>query len=162
MYKQRGFFRKFRYEIEMLSQLLVVFAAGIIYGIMEAKYINTEIVDLRIFGRWSYYHIGLFALMAIVSFALAISNMSKLLRNKKRYVLLMCIGTFPLALLIEDVTWFIVRWEPISKNEWNMIVPGLGINLGFTWIPLWYILTIWFSITMLWLGDRAAAKGIKK
>jgi hypothetical protein len=160
MHKQHGICKKFRYEIEMLSQLLIVFAAGIIYGILEALYINTDIVDLRIFGRWSYYHVGLAALMAIVSFALALSYITRLLHNKKRYILYMCIGTFPLALLVEDATWFVVRWTPITRDEWTMMHPGLGINLGFTWIPLWYIIVITFSIVMLWLGDRAAGNGI--
>lgn len=53
------FFSKISYHIELITILFITFAMGITYGIMEAKWINTDILDLRVLGHWSYYHVGL-------------------------------------------------------------------------------------------------------
>lgn len=153
---------KLSYEIELTTQILTVLAAGIIYGIIEAKWIPTHELDLPILGRFSYYHIGLLSLMFVVSFSLSLSHLHWMLKNRKRYVLYMSLGSLPLSLMIEDATWFVTRWQPIAENEWTMMSPGLGIDLGFTWIPLWYIITLIFSTTMFYLGSRSATRGYEE
>lgn len=143
------------YQAELLSQLFVVFGAAITFGVMEGKWIDTGNLSLRVFGRFAYYHVGLLILMAVVSFALAVSHVRWLLSGKKLYVLFMCIGCLPLALLVEDMTWFVVRWQPIKREEWTMMSPGLGLNLfNLTWIPLWYFIATGFCITMFWCGNK--------
>jgi hypothetical protein len=150
---------KLEYEIELTSELGATFAAGIDYGIIEAKWIPTELLGLPIFGRFSYYHVALLILMGIVSFALAWSHLHWLLTDRKKYIIFICLAALSLSVLVEDVTWFICKGKPIAYDEWTMIKPGLGINVGFTWIPLWYILALAFSLTMLYLANKYATKG---
>lgn len=155
--------KKLNYEIELVSQLFVVFVAATTFGIMEGKWINTDILLLPVLGRFAYYHVGLLVLMATVSFSLAISHIQWIASNRKKYILLMCLASLPLSLLTEDLIWFIVRWQPITRSEWTMIFPGLGINFfNITWIPLWYVLTIAFSTTMFVIANRWAEKGYQK
>ena len=160
--KLRSILRKLSYQIELVTQLVVVISAGAIYGVMESKFIKTEAFDLPVMGHFSYYHVGLLLLMTVVSFSLALSHIQHILSNRKKYMLLMALGSVPLALLVEDVTWFLVRLQPIGRGEWTMIAPGWGINLGFTWIPLWYIVVIAFSVAMFWIAGRLAEKGYQE
>lgn len=153
---------KLSYHIELLTILFIVFAIGITYGIIEAKWIDTSILDLQILGRWSYYHVGLLLLMFFTCLGLCLSHIQWMLRDRKKYIIFMSVGALPLSLMVEDATWFITRWQPILYNDWTMMHPGLGINLGITWIPLWYIITILFSISMFWIANIFAKKGYEE
>lgn len=150
---------KLNYEIELVSSLFLVISISAIYGIIESWYIPTDKMALPLFGRWSYYHLFLLAIMFVASFSLAINHIQWILINRKKYILLMCLGSFPLSLLCEDISWFVARWTPISRDEWTMIYPGLGLNLYFSWCPLWYILAIIISGGLFWLASRYAEKG---
>lgn len=152
---------KLNYDIETVSQLVATFIAGVDYGIIEAKWIPTGSLGLPLFGRFSYYHIGLLVLMLVVTTALAWSHLQWILEDRKKYVLFICAAAIPLSLLIEDATWFVTRWQPIGYDEWTMIKPGLGLNLGFTWIPLWYFAILAWSVTMLYLSSKYAEKGYR-
>jgi hypothetical protein len=154
-------FNKISYNIELISILLIVLLAGSIYGVIEALYIPTDSMELPIFGRFSYYHVGLLSLMAVCSFSLALSHIQWILTNRKTYIILMCLAALPLSLMIEDTTWFITKWQPIGHDDWTMISPGLGFNIGFTWVPLWYILSIIVSIILFWYANKCAEKGYK-
>jgi hypothetical protein len=162
----KAIFAKISYEIEMFSQLLVVVAAGAIYGVIEAKWIPTSEGTFQampgILGHWSYYHLGLVGIMIVVSFALAISHIKWILTDRKKYILLMCLGSFPLSLMVEDAFWFITNKQPIKFDEWTMVFPGLGLDLGFTWIPLWYIIILIFSGSMFYVGKIYSDRGYKK
>ena len=148
------------YASELFAQLFVVFAAAIDYGIIEAKWIPTgSLPDLPVLHHFSYYHVCLLILMAVVSFCIGLSHIKQMLTDRKKYLLFMGIGSLPLALMIEDATWFVTRWQPILRDEWTMVWPGVGINLGFTWIPLWYLLILGFSGTMFWLSHKYSKKG---
>jgi hypothetical protein len=150
---------KIGYEIELTSELVATFVAGVDYGIIEAKWIPTGSLGLPLFGRFSYYHVALLILMAIVGSALAWSHIQWLLQNRKRYVVFICLATVPLSVLIEDITWFLVTGKPITYDEWTMIRPGLGFNLGFTWLPLWYVLVAAGSLAMFYLASKYAETG---
>jgi len=150
------------YNIELISQVVVVIWCASIYGIIEAKYIPTENMSLPLLGRFSYYHVGLLSLMSVISFSLAICHIQWLVNHKKKYMLLSCFGCLPLSLMVEDLVWFLTRWQPIKRDEWTMITPGLGINLGITWIPLWYILTMILSMVLFYFADKYAALGYNK
>jgi hypothetical protein len=150
---------KLEYEIETVSQLTATTVAGIDYGIIEAKWIPTGSLGLPLLGRFSYYHVGLLVLMLVVSSALAWSHLQWILENKRKYVLFVCTAALPLSLLIEDITWFVVQGQPIRYDEWTMIKPGWGINLGVTWIPYWYVGTVILSTALLWLANKYAEKG---
>jgi hypothetical protein len=150
---------KLSYEIETISELTAAFIAGVDYGIIEAKWIPTGSLGLPLFGRFSYYHLGLVVLMLIVATALAWSHLQWILTDRKKYVLLICAAALPLSLMVEDATWFVTRSQPIGYNEWTMIVPGLGINLGFTWLPFWYLGTLAWSLVMLYLSGKYAERG---
>ena len=150
---------KIGYEIELTSELVATFVAGVDYGIIEAKWIPTGSLGLPLFGRFSYYHVALLILMAIVGSALAWSHIQWLLQDRKKYLGFICFATVPLSVLIEDITWFVVKGKPIAYDEWTMIKPGLGINLGFTWLPLWYILIAVWSLAMFFLASRYAERG---
>lgn len=153
--------RKLSYEIETVSQLAATFVAGVDYGIIEAKWIPTGSLGLPLLGRFSYYHVCLLVLMFVVSTSLAWSHLQWILEDEKKYLLFICAAALPLSLLIEDATWFVTRWQPISFDEWTMIRPGLGINLGFTWIPLWYVVAFAWSAIMLHLSRMYAGKGYR-
>jgi len=161
----RAFVSKVEYEIEMVSQLTATFVAGIDYGIIEAKWIPTGSLGLPLLGRFSYYHVALLVLMLVVSTALAWSHLQWLwedMRQRFKYVLLVCASALPLSVLVEDITWFIAKGQPIHYNEWTMIRPGWGINVGFTWIPFWYIGVICLSLILLFFANRSAELGYKK
>jgi len=151
--------QKLNYEIELVSQLIIVIFIGAIYGFIESWYVPTDTMVLPLFGRWSYYHLFLLAIMFVASFALALNSIQWIISHRKKYILLMCLGSFPLSLMIEDLFWFVARWQPISRNEWTMIYPGLGINLYLTWVPLWYILTLLISGGLFYLASIYSTKG---
>jgi hypothetical protein len=153
--------KKLEYEIETVSQLTATSVAGIDYGIIEAKWIPTGSLGLPLFGRFSYYHIGLLVLMLVVSSALAWSHLQWILENRKKYVIFICAAALPLCVLIEDITWFAVRRQPIRYDEWTMIKPGWGINIGVTWIPYWYVGTVVLTAVLLWLANKSAEKGYR-
>jgi len=155
----KKFVAKIGYEMELTSELLATFVAGIDYGVIEAKWIPTEKLGLPLFGRFSHYHIALLVLMTIVGSALAWSHIQWLLQHRRKYVVFICLATVPLSVLIEDITWFLVKQKPITYDEWTMIKPGLGVHLGFTWLPLWYILIVAWSLVMFYLSSRFAEKG---
>jgi len=153
---------KLAYEIELVSQLMTVFAAGIVYGVIEAKWVPTGTFDSDVFGHWSWYHVWLVAMMLVVSMSLAMSHIRWIFTDRKKYVFLMVLAALPLSLMIEDATWFVVKWQPIAWDEWTMIVPGMGLNIGFTWIPLWYFVVTGFAATLYWLGHKYSDKGYKE
>jgi len=155
----RAIVSKLEYEIEAVSQLLATLVTGIDYGVIEAKWIPTGSLGLPLFGRFSYYHICLLVLMLVVSSALAWSHLYWLQVNKKKYVVFVCAAALPLSLLVEDITWFVASWQPIRYDEWTMIRPGLGVNLGFTWVPFWYFGALAVSLLLLYLSSRFAEKG---
>jgi hypothetical protein len=152
---------KLSYEIEAVSQITASLIAGIDYGVIEALWIPTGSLGLPIFGRFSYYHVGLVVLMLVVSSALAWSHLQWLFDDRRKYVICVCSAAIPLSLLVEDITWFVTRGQPIRYDEWTMIRPGLGINAGFTWIPIWYLLVFSWSVIMLELARKYADKGYK-
>lgn len=147
------------YEIETISELAATVIAGIDYGIIEARWIPTGSLGLPLFGRFSYYHVGLLLLMLVVSTALAWSHLQWIFEDRKKYVLYVCAAALPLSLLVEDATWFVTRSQPIGYSEWTMIRPGWGVNLGFTWLPFWYLGTIAWGVIMLYLSRRYAERG---
>jgi hypothetical protein len=152
---------KLNYEIEAVSQITASLIAGMDYGIIEALWIPTGSLALTIYGRFSYYHVGLVVLMLVVSSALAWSHLQWIFDSRRKYVICVCSAAIPLSLLVEDITWFVTRGQPIRYDEWTMIWPSLGINAGFTWIPLWYIIVFSWSVFMLYLARKYADKGYK-
>ncbi len=61
--------------------------------------------------------------------------------------------------MFEDASWYIVQGKAIGKNDWTMIKPGWGIDLGFTWVPYWYIAVIVVSSILIYLSNRYANIG---
>ena len=155
-----------RYPLEVISLLLLVFAAGITYGILEADFINTDTGNFRAIpwtgGHFAYYHLCLLSLMAIASFALAVCHFQWIVEHRGKYLLLMGVAALPLSLMVEDITWFLTRWQPIHKTEWTVIPAGWAINLGFSYVPLWYIGVLIFSSSLLLLASHYATIGRKK
>jgi hypothetical protein len=152
---------KLSYEIETISELTATVIAGVDYGIIEAKWIPTGSLQLSLFGRFSYYHVGFLVLMLVVGTALAWSHLQWIFKDRKKYLLLICAAALPLSLMIEDAAWFVTRSQPIGYSEWTMIGPGWGINLGFTWLPFWYLITLTWSVTMLYFSSKYAERGYR-
>ena len=156
---------KLTYEIELVTQLLVVFITSWTYGIIEANYIPTDNGNFAplpgFLHQWSYYHLYMCIILITSCFSLAISHIKWLVGKTKQYVLLMAVAAIPLALMIEDIAWFVTRWRPIKRDEWTMITPGLGIDIGFTWIPLWYIVSLVVSIILYAWASNLAGNGYK-
>lgn len=150
---------KLSYEIEAVTQMGAAFVAGVDYGVIEAKWIPTGSLGLPLFGRFSPYHVGLLVLMLIVSTSLAWSHLQWILEDRKKYTLFICMSALPFSLAIEDAAWFVTRWQPIAYDEWTMIKPGLGINVGFSWIPLWYFVVFAWSAVMLHFARKFADRG---
>jgi len=158
-YLWRGIKNKFNFKLEVHTQLFLVSSIAICFGIMESLFIDTAPFNLVLFGKWSYYHVGLMFLIIVGSFAMSISNIQRMVRDRKRYMLLMGIGSVPYGLMLEDITWFAARWQPIAKNDWTMFKDGWGIYLGFTWIPFWYIVVITFTLMMFSWANECAKRG---
>jgi len=91
---------RLNYEIEAVSQITASLIAGIDYGIVEALWIPTGSLALTIYGRFSYYHVGLVVLMLIVSSALAWSHLQWIFDDRKKYVICVCSAAIPLSLLV--------------------------------------------------------------
>jgi hypothetical protein len=157
---------KLSYEIELVTLLLLVFAAGTTYGILEAVYINTDGGNFKTIpwtgGHFAYYHLCLLSLMMVASFSLAILHLQWIACHRKKYTILMGVAALPLSLLIEDITWFVTRWRPIKVDEWTIWPAGWSISLGFTRLPLWYLGVVIFSASLLCLASRYANLGYKK
>lgn len=152
--------QKVTYNIELVSQITIAVAAGWIYGIIESTWIPTNnLSGGKIFGFWYYYHVWMMALLAISSFSLAFSHIQWILKHRKKYIPIMCIAGVLLSALIEDISWYVTKWEPILRNDWTMMHPGLGLNVGFTWIPLWYFVTLSIVIFLYWLSNKYANEG---
>ncbi len=149
------------WNIEIISQLILVFSMAYIYGIVEARYIPTDTMSLPLFGRWSYYHLYLLAMMTITSFAIGWLHIQEILTHRKKYLLLMCGASLPLALMIEDVSWFLTKWQPIKQNEWTVFPTGWAIPLGFTWIPVWYLVVTAGVVVCFWLANKYAERGYR-
>ena len=114
----------FSHNIEILTQLLLVFVAAITYGILEAFWIPTSTMNAQkipYIGHFAYYHICLIVLMAVASFSLAINQLQWILLHRVKYPIVIGIAGMPLSLLIEDATWFIANKQSIRKDEWTMI-----------------------------------------
>jgi hypothetical protein len=145
--------------------LLMVLASGVTYGIMEALYIPTDTMKVATipgtFGHVAYYHLCLLSFMLIASFG-ATATAEWQGGHRKKYLLLMSVAGFFLSLMVEDITWFLTRWQPIHSNEWTITPSGWAINLGFTYLPLWYIGTTLLSISLLMLASHFANLGYKK
>jgi hypothetical protein len=157
--------RWLRYEIEMVTMLLLVLISGVSYGILEAIYIPTDTMQAKTIpwtgGHVAYYHLCLFAQMFVAAFSVTILS-EWIALHRKKYTILMGVAGFFLALLVEDITWFITRWQPIRKTEWTVWPAGWAIPLGFTWVPVWYILVSILSVFALALAGRLATIGYKK
>jgi hypothetical protein len=69
------------HEIELTSELVATFTAGIDYGIIEVKRIPTQELSLPILGRFGHFHVALVILVAIVGSALAWSHVQWLLNS---------------------------------------------------------------------------------
>jgi hypothetical protein len=155
-----------RYLMNLMSLILLVLASGITYGILEAKYIPTDTAGFATIpwlgNHFAYYHLCLLSLMTVASFSLAILHLRDMAEHRKKYMLLMGFAMLPLSLLIEDITWFCTRWTPIHRNEWTVFPAGWALNLGVTYIPLWYLAVLIFSTLCLWLADHYAKIGSKK
>lgn len=153
------------YECELVALLLLVLISGISYGILEAKYINTDAGNFKTIpwtgGHFAYYHLLLLVQMFVAAFSVTFLSYW-IAVHRKKYTLLMSIGGFFLALLIEDITWFLVRWQPIRRTEWTVWPEGWAFPLGFTWIPVWYIVVVVLSTSLLWLASWCAEVGYKK
>jgi len=61
----KSILEKISYKIELISNLVIILAVGVTYGIIEAKWIPTDKLSLPLLGRFSYYHIGLLILMSV-------------------------------------------------------------------------------------------------
>src|ERR1035437_4368099 len=129
---------KMVYETELVTQLVTLTLGAGDYGLIEAKWIPTDQLSLPILHQFSYYHVAFLFLMAVISFALALAHVRSFAEHKKKYIGLMCMASLPLALMIEDISWFITKWQPIKYNEWTCIRPGWCVNFGFSYIPFWY------------------------
>lgn len=155
----------FNHHIEIISQLITVVAISYVYGIIESKWIPTDAGNFAPIpicgGRWSYYHLFLVLLIAISSFSLALSHIQWLLAHRKKYILITCSALVPLGLLVEDIAWFITRWKPIARDEWTCIQPGWCFNIGFTYVPYWYIVVLIVTGGMLWIANILLDKGYK-
>ena len=153
------------FAINLLTLLMLVFASAITYGIMEAKYIPTDTMKVATIpwtgGHVAYYHLCLLSLMAVASFSLTILHVREIAEHRKKYKVLMGVASMPLALLVEDITWFITRWQPIRQTEWTVWPAGWALPLGFTWVPVWYTGTILLSTSLLILARHYAIKGSK-
>lgn len=151
---------KISYNIELYSQIFLAIAAGWIYGIIESQWIPTNnLSGGKIFGFWYYYHIWMMALLALSSLWLALSQIYCIILHRKKYIFLMCIAGVCLSAMVEDISWYVTNWEPILRADWTMMHPGLGLNIGFTWIPLWYFVTSAVVFFLYWLSNRYANKG---
>ena len=154
------------HDVEILTQLLLVFAAGITYGILEAFWIPTSTMNatkIPYIGHFAYYHICLIVLMAVASFSLAINQLQWILLHRVKYPTIMGIAGMPLSLLIEDIVWFIANKQPIRKDEWTMIWPGAGFNFfNLTYIPFWYIVVVLISGGLYWWANRLAESGYQR
>jgi hypothetical protein len=160
------FLAKLSYEIELVTLLLLVFASGITYGVLEAIYINTDAGNFKTMpltgGHFAYYHLCLLSLMTVASFSLAVLHLQWIACHRKKYTILMGVAALPLSLMVEDITWFLVRWRPIKVDEWTVWPKGWSLNLGITYIPLWYLAVVLFSGCLLWMAGRCATQGYKK
>jgi len=145
--------------------LLMVFASGITYGIMEALYIPTDTMKVATipgtFGHVAYYHLCLLSFMLIASFG-ATATAEWQGGHRKKYLALMSVAGFFLSLMIEDITWFVTRWQPIHSTEWTIIPSGWAVPLGFTWLPLWYVGDLILCVGLLYLAAYYARIGHKK
>ena len=153
---------KLTYEMELSTQLFITIASGWVYGIIESLWIPTDGLRLRIFGMWSFYHMWLMILMFIATSAISIVHIQEFVKHKKKYLMLMCVASLPLALMIEDISWYVTRFEPILRGDWTMGRPGLGLNIGITWIPLWYFCVTAWSTFFFWLAWLCSEKGYAK
>jgi hypothetical protein len=158
--------RKLNYEIELVTLLMLVCASAVTYGILEAKWINTDTGNFATIpwtgGHFAYYHLCLLSLMAVASFSLAILHLQWIVCHRMKYTLLMGVASLPLSLLIEDITWFVTRWRPIHSDEWTIWPVGWAIHVGPTWVPLWYFGVLLFSGSLLALASHYANLGYKK
>jgi hypothetical protein len=158
-------FRRIAYEIELVTLMLLVVASGVTYGILEVVYIPTDTMQAKVIpgtgGHVAYYHLCLLSLMAVASFSLALTHLQWIAHHRKKYTILMGIASMPLALWIEDVTWFLTRWVPIHQYEWTVFPKGWAFNLGFTWVPIWYPAVLLFSGLLLSLASHYATIGYR-
>jgi hypothetical protein len=158
--------RWLNYNIEILGLLGAVIVAASTYGWVEARFIPTSTMVVPAIpgtlGHFSIYHLGLLILMLTVSSALIWTHLEWIAAYQIRYAVSACLACLPLSLMVEDIAWFITNWQPIHRAEWTMMAPGLGINLGFSWVPLWYIVTLLVSGSLLALASRYATRGYKK
>jgi hypothetical protein len=152
-----------QYQIELYSQIMLAIAAGWIYGIIESQWIPTNnLSGSKIFGFWYYYHVWMIALLGLCSFWLALSHITWILTNRMKYILIMCFAGLLLSALVEDISWYVTNWEPILRADWTMMKPGLGLNLGFSWIPLWYFVTSAVVVFLYWLSNKYANIGYRQ
>lgn len=154
-----------QYECELVALLLLVLISGVSYGILESLYIPTDTMQSKAIpftgGHVAYYHLCLLAQMFVAAFSITFMA-DWIAIHRKKYVVLMSIAGFFLALLVEDMTWFITRWQPIRRTEWTVWPKGWAIPLGFTWIPLWYCGVLILSSGLLLLASKFATLGYRK
>jgi hypothetical protein len=157
--------RRLQYECELITLILLVLISGISYGILEAIYIPTDIMQAKVIpwtgGHVAYYHLCLFAQMFVAAFSITFMA-DWIAIHRRKYTLLMSIAGFFLALWVEDVTWFITRWQPIHRTEWTVWPAGWAIPLGFTWVPVWYPVILILSVFAFILASKFATLGYKR
>jgi hypothetical protein len=148
-----------------VTLFLLVLISGVSYGILEATYIPTDTMQAKAIpwtgGHVAYYHLCLFAQMFVAAFSITFLA-DWIAIHRKKYTVLMSIAGFFLALLVEDITWFITRWQPIRRTEWTVWPKGWAFPLGFTWVPLWYFGVLLGSVGLLVLASHFATLGYKK
>lgn len=172
------FIEKVRYDIELISDLLVTTAAGVAYGYIEAFWVPTSIwvpAALPIFGWFSYYHVGFFSLMLALTTGLVVTHYQWFDPKDRKEHIIYAIATFlailPLAFMVEDMSWFALQLRPITPKDWTMIIPGFGprgvkieglklgwMSVGVTWIPDWYIGVILSTCVFLTIALTYATK----
>ena len=135
-------------EVELISDLLVTTVAGVAYGYIEAFWVPTNVWQpaiLIIFGKFAPYHIGFLVLMLALTIGLVATHFQWFDRGHLEhiaYAVCTFLAICPLAFMVEDMSWFALQLRPIAEMDWTMMIPQLGplgLNLGFTWLPAWYI-----------------------
>lgn len=148
------------YNIELYTQITLAIVAGWAYGIIEVFWIDTaNLSGTKLFGFWHYYHIWMMVVLATPSLFLGISHLVYIIKHQKKYILIMVFAGICLAALVEDISWYTSSWQPILRTDWTMMKPGLGLNVGFTWIPLWYFVTLTVVVALYWWSNRLANIG---
>lgn len=118
---------------------LVVALVALVYGKLETMIESGGRVGTTFVGKYSTYHVWLFFLDLVVCLpALSVSA----------NFYLMCVVLFP---LLEDLAFFLWRWERMRPEHWTC--KGFGYFEVKGWIvPRWYVLVIAVAFYLRWLA----------